>query len=160
MVTRFLRNFDGLYLVTGHPYDRNDLLTLKNLSTGTVLEHPINIKKVVVVSEPETNDLQPQTANKVPVQPRTAQVLINPELRQVAFELAKYLLSLPNKTATASQACEHVYLHCPSLREILLCHGNLKGLVKACLYLQMEGAPHGGLYLLSLNQAVFKQHFP
>ena len=51
MATLFLRNFDGPYLVTGHPYDRNDLLTSKNLSTGTVLEHPINIKKVVVVPE-------------------------------------------------------------------------------------------------------------
>ena len=166
MATRFLRNFDGSYLVTGHPTDRNDLLTLKNLSTGTVLEHPFNIEKVVVVPQPETNDLQPpndaiiETNNEVPVQPPTAQVLINPELRQVAYEFAKYLLSLPNKTATASQACKHIYLHCPSSREILLRHGKLKGLVKACPYLQMEGAPHGSLYLLSLNQAVFKQHFP
>ena len=77
----------------------------------------------------------------------------------MAYEFPKYLLSLPNETATASQACKHVYLHYPSLREILLHHGKLKGLVKVCPYLQMEGAPHGGLYLLSLNQAVFKQHF-
>ena len=117
MATRFLRNVDGSYFVTCHPYDRNDLLTLKNLSTGTVLEHPINIEKVVVVPEPETNDLQPpndaiiETDNEVPVQRPTAQVLINPELGQVAYEFAKYLLSLPNKTATASQACKHVYLH-------------------------------------------------
>ena len=74
MATQFLRNFNGPYLVIGHPYDRNDLLTLKNLSTGTVLEHPINIEKVVVVLEPETNDLQPpndaiiETDNEVPVQ--------------------------------------------------------------------------------------------
>ena len=143
MATRFLRNFDGPYLVTGHPYNRNDLLTSKNLS-------------VVVVPEPETNDLQPpndaiiETENEVPVHPPTAQVLINPELRQVAYEFAKYLLSLPNNTATASQACKHVYLRYPSSREILLRHGKLKGLVKACPYLQI---------LFSLNQAVFKQHF-
>ena len=132
MATQFLRNFDGLYLVTGHPYDQNDLLTLKNLSAGTVLEDPINIEKVVVIPEPETNDLQPpndtiiETDNEVPVQPPTAQVLINSELHQVAYEFAKYLLSLPNKTATASQACEHVYLHYPSSREILLHHGKHK----------------------------------
>ena len=160
--TRLLRNFDGPYLVIGHPYDQNDLLTLKNLSTGTVLEHPINTEKVVVVPESETNDLQPpndaiiETDNDVLVQPPTAQVLINPELHQVAYEFAKYLLSLPNNTATASQACKHVYLYYPSSREILLHHGKLKGLVKACPYLQMEGAPHGGLYLLSRNQAAFK----
>ena len=111
IVTRFLRNFDGLYLITGHPYDQNDLLTLKNLSTGTVLEHPINKEKVTVVPEPETNDLQPP--NEVPVQLPTAQALISPELCQVAYEFAKYLLSLPNKTATASQACKHVDLHYP-----------------------------------------------
>ena len=86
MATRFLRNFDGPYLVTGHPYNRNDLLTLTNLSTGTVLEHPINIEKVVVAPEPETNDLQPpndaiiETDNEVPVQPPTAQILINLKL--------------------------------------------------------------------------------
>ena len=131
-----------------------------------MLEHPINIEKVVVVPEPETNDLQPpndaiiETDNEVPVQPPTTQVLINPDLRQVAYEFAKYLLSFPNKTATAFQACKHVYLHYPSSREILLHHGKLKGLVKACPYLQMEGASYGGLYLLSLNQAVFKQHVP
>ena len=164
MVTWFSRNFDGPYLVTGHQYNQNDLLTSKNLSTGTVLENPINIEKVVVA--PETNDLQPpddaiiETDSEVPVQPPTAQVFINPELCQVAYEFAKYLLSLPNKPATASQACKHVYLHFPSSREILLCHGKLKGLVKACPYLHIEGAPHGSLYLLSLNQAVFKQHFP
>ena len=120
----------------------------------------------MVVPEPETDDLQPpndaiiETDNEVPVQPPTAQVLINPELRQVAYEFAKYLLSLPKKTATTSQACKRVYLLYLPSREILLHHGKLKGLVKACPCLQMKGAPHGGLYLLSLNQAVFKQHFP
>ena len=54
------------------------------------------------------NDAIIETDNEVPVQPPTAQVLINPELCQVAHDFAKYLLSLPNKTATASQACKHV----------------------------------------------------
>ena len=32
--TRFIRHFDGLYLVTGHPYQRSDLLTLNPISYG------------------------------------------------------------------------------------------------------------------------------
>ena len=71
-----------------------------------------------------------------------------------------YLSSLPNKTATASQACKQVYLNYPSGREILSCHGKLHGLVKACLYLQMDGESHGGLYLLFLNQEAFRKLFP
>ena len=66
---------------------------------------------------------------------------------------------LPNKAATASQACKHVYLHYPSAREISACHGKLRGLVKSCLYLQMDGATHGSLYLLSLNQEVLIKLF-
>ena len=57
--TWFLRTFDGLFLVTGHPYDRNDLLTLKHLSTGAVWPRPVNIEKCVVVPDQDTNDLQP-----------------------------------------------------------------------------------------------------
>ena len=44
--TQFLRTFYGPFQVIGHPYDRTDLLTLKKLSTGHVLPHPVNIKSV------------------------------------------------------------------------------------------------------------------
>ena len=57
--TRFLHTFDGPFLVTGHPYDRNDLLTLKHLSTGAVLPRPVNIEKCVAVPDQDTYDLQP-----------------------------------------------------------------------------------------------------
>ena len=46
--TRLLRTFDGPFQVLGHPYDRNDLLTLKDLCTGNVLLHPVNIKSVLL----------------------------------------------------------------------------------------------------------------
>ena len=85
---------------------------------------------------------------------------VNPELCQVAYEFGKYLASLPNKTATASQACKQVYLSYHSAREILTRHGKLRGLIKACPYLQMDGEAHGGLYLLSLNQEAFRKLFP
>ena len=42
----------------GHPYGRSDLLTLKHVATNNDLPHPINMEKVIVVPEPDTNDLQ------------------------------------------------------------------------------------------------------
>ena len=57
--TRFIRHFDGPYLVTRHPYQRSDLLTLKHLPSGEMLSHPINIEKVVVIPEQDTHDLRP-----------------------------------------------------------------------------------------------------
>ena len=167
MATRFLRSFDGPFQVIGHPYDRNDLLTLKNLSTGAVIPRPVNIEKCVVIPEQETFDLQPSNDSVVESEPEAESPAplptashVNPELCQVAYEFGKYLASLPNKTATASQACKQVYLSYPSAREILTHHGKLRGLIKACPYLQMDGEAHGGLYLLSLNQEAFRKLFP
>ena len=109
MATRFLRSFDGPFQVIGHPYDRNDLLTLKNLSTGAVIPRPVNIEKCVVIPEQETFDLQPSNDSVVESEPEAASPAplptashVNPELCQVAHEFGKYLASLPNKTATAS----------------------------------------------------------
>ena len=115
-VTRFLRTFDGSFIVTGHPYDRNDLLSLKQLSTGAALPRPVNIEKCVVVPDQDTFDLQlpsdavvvPESEKEVPAPPNVSHV--HSELSQVAYELGKYLSSLPNKTATASQACKQVYM--------------------------------------------------
>ena len=167
MATRFLRLFDGPFQVIGHPYDRNDLLTLKNLSTGAVIPRPVNIEKCVVIPEQEPFDLQPSNDSVVESEPEAESPAplptashVNPELCQVAYEFGKYLASLPNKTATASQACKQVYLSYPSAREILTRHGKLRGLIKACPYLQMDGEAHGGLYLLSLNQEAFRKLFP
>ena len=88
--TRFLRTFDGSFQVIGHPYDRTDLLTLKKLSTGHVLPHPVNIKKCVVIPDQETYDLQPP--NDVLVEPEVEVPApirpapnVNPELSQVAY---------------------------------------------------------------------------
>ena len=158
MATHFLRTFDGPFQVLGHPYDRTDLLTLKDLSTGHVLPHPVNIDKCVVIPDQDTFDLQPP--NDAVIEPEVEDLPpVNSELNQVAHEFEQYLSSLPNKTATASQACKHVYLHFPPAREILARHGKLRGLVKSCPYLQMNGAAQGGLYLLSLNQKVFSKLF-
>ena len=127
----------------------------------------MNIEKCVVIPDQEAYDLQPP--NDVLVEPEVEVEVpapirpapnVNSELSQVAYEFGKYLSSLPNKTATASQVCKQVYLNYPSAREILSRHGKLRGLVKACSYLQIDGESQGGLYLLSLNQEAFRKLFP
>ena len=104
----------------------------------------MNIEKCLVILDQETYDLQPpndvlvEPEVEVPVPIRPAPN-VNPELSQVAYEFGKYLSSLLNKTATASQACKQVYLNYPSAREILSHNGKFCGLVKACPYLKMDG---------------------
>ena len=113
--TRFIRHLDGPYLVTGHPYQRSDLLTLKHLLSGEMLSHPINIEKVVVIPEQDTHDLRPpndaivEIEDEPPIISVKALSSVNSELHQVAYEFGKYLNSLPTITATASQACKFVY---------------------------------------------------
>ena len=53
LVTRFIHNFDGSHLVTGHPFNRPDMLTLKHIPTGETIPHPVSIEKVVVIPKPE-----------------------------------------------------------------------------------------------------------
>ena len=161
LATRFIKHFDGPYLVTGHLYERTDLLTLKHIPSGETLPHPINIEKVAVIPAQDSQDLRPPTdavieiEDEPPENPVKALPPVNSELRQVAYEFGKYLNSLPTKTATASQACKLVHGAYLLAREILNRHGKLRGLVKSCPYLSMQGASHGGTYPLSLNQDLF-----
>ena len=53
--SRFIRNFDGPFIVTGHPHNRSDLLTVRNVLTGESVLCPVNTEKVVVVPDPETD---------------------------------------------------------------------------------------------------------
>ena len=130
--TRFLHTFDGPFLVTGHPYDRNDLLTLKHLSTGAVLTRPVNIEKCVVVPDQDTYDLQPPSdavfESETEVQaPPPSVSHVNSELSQVAYEFGGYLSSVPIKTATSSQACKQVYMSYPLQGKSLLAMANFVG---------------------------------
>ena len=160
-VSRFIRNYDGPYLVTGHPYQRSDLLHLRKVDTGENLPRPVNIEKVVVAPEFASADLRPPDEILVApdIGPNAEQGHANPnaDLVSVAFEFGKYLESLPNKSAVSSQACKFVYEHFPAAREILARHGRLKGLVKSCPYLHLEGGLHGGTYNISLNQEIFSR---
>ena len=111
-VTSFIRNFDSPYLVTGHPYGRNDLLTLRHIGSGNNISHPVNIEKVVVIPEPEQHYLQPPNEtvveNKIDSDSTTKidKVPINTDLTRVARELGKYLNLLP----TVSQACINSFI--------------------------------------------------
>ena len=162
LATRFIRHFDGPYQVTGNPFNRPDMLTLKYLATGATIPHPINIEEVVVIPDPEVHDLQASNDTVVEFvhdDPLVAPLSSPPDndLVQVAFQFGKFLQSLPSKSATASQACKSVYESYPASREILARHGRLHGLVKTCPYLQLDGAASGGTYVLSLNQTLFDQ---
>ena len=157
LATLFICRFDGPYQVTGHPINRPDMFTLKYLATGETIPHPVNIEKAVVIPDPEVHDLQASNDTVVefvhddpPVAPLSSPP--DNDLVQVAFQFGKFLQSLPSKSATASQACKSMYESYPSSREILACHGRLRGLVKTCPYLQLDCAASGGTYVLSLQQ--------
>ena len=128
--THYIRNFDGPYLVTGHPYGRNDLLTLCHIHSGNNISHPVNIKKVVVIPEPGQHDLQ--LPNETVIEndmdsdstTKTDKVQINTDFTHVAHEFGKYLNSLPSESSV-SQACKFVYQQHPQSREILARHGHL-----------------------------------
>ena len=98
--TRFLCTFDGPFIVTGHPYDRNDLLKLKHLSTGAALPRPVNIEKCVVVPDQDTFDLQPpsdavvvpESEEEVPA-PSPNVSHVHSELSQVEIWLRGQILS-------------------------------------------------------------------
>ena len=92
-------------------------------------------------------DIEP-TAGKGHVTPTS-------ELVSVASEFGKYLETLPNKSAVSSQACKFVYEHFPAAHDILSRHGHLKGLVRSCPYLHIEGSSHKGTYILSRNHKIF-----
>ena len=138
------------------------MLTLRHIATSEAVPHLVNIKNVVVISEPEMHALQASNDSVVKLQldtpiPAPVVVLRDSDLVQVAYQFGKFLQSLPSKSATASQACKVVYDHFPFSHEILSRHGRLHGLCKSCPYLQLDSAASGGTYVLSLNQRRFDQ---
>ena len=59
LASRFIRNFEGPYLVVRHPFsNRSDMLILLDLSTGKELSHPVNVEQLVAVPDRDIIDLQ------------------------------------------------------------------------------------------------------
>ena len=62
-------------------------------------------------------------------------------------------LALPPKPLPPDHYAKHICMYSyvydtyPASQEILACHGRLKGLVKSCPFLQMDGATSGGTYI-------------
>ena len=54
--SRFIRNFEGRSIVTGHPYNRKNLLNLRNLQTGENYPRPFNNEKIVVLPDADSHD--------------------------------------------------------------------------------------------------------
>ena len=120
---------------------------------------------VIVVPEPDTDNLQVPNDAIVDIESNSYPPVVHTfrpqsDLMHVAFEFRKYLHSLPSKSSTASQACKFVYRSHPSAREILSRHGKLRGFLKVCPYLQLDGSPSGGTYILSPNQEIFDNIHP
>ena len=163
LASRFIRNFEGPYLVVRHPFsNRSDMLILRDLSTGKELSHPVNVEQLVVVPDRDIIDLQSDNDAVVEMDKAMDSPVLYPsslpipsDSVQVAYQFGKYLYNLPCHTATASVVCRHVYEQYPSAREILNRHGKLRGLTKVCPYLQLHGASHGGTYNLSLNLELY-----
>ena len=143
--TRFLRKYDGPYLVTGHVHGSEDLLCLQHLSTGKEIR-VVNIEKIVVVPDSDFRaDLRDDTeqeqtrgtvASSLPKSTVASPVNRSSDLAKIAFAFAKYLSSLPQVQCYASEACKAVYN-----KDILNRHGKLKGLVRQCPYLFLQGGP-------------------
>ena len=157
-VSRFVRNFDVPFVVTGHPYNRTDLLTLRNVATGLDFPRPVNIEKVVVVPDKDHCDLRPEEDPIIAIDPpQLPSCTALPDLTFVAREFANYLNSLPSKSAISSQACKFIYDRIPAARQLLATHGKLRGLVQKFPFLQLDGGIHGGTYVLSLNSDAFER---
>ena len=168
--TRFLRKYDGPFLVVGHIRGRQDLLRLRHMTTGKELK-AVNIEKIVVVPDGDLHaDIRPdddaeQLRDNTPTSVQGSNELshqashnsISPELAKVAFAFGQYLRTLPKPQCYASEACKVVYQSFPDARDILNRHGKLKGLVAKCPYLSLNGGPHGGTYLLTLDMGLFQE---
>lgn len=59
--TRFIRRYDGPFIVVGYVHDREDLLQLQHVTTGKELK-AVDIEKIVVVPDGVPRaDIQPTT---------------------------------------------------------------------------------------------------
>ena len=136
--TRFIRQFDGPYIVTGHVHGRQDLLRLRHKFTQAELK-TVNIEKVIVVPDELSDDLttyEDQLPNTETVKrselPTQQSSLIDPELAKLAFAFGQYLNDLPSAQAYASEACKVVYQQIPDAQDLLKRYGKLKGLLTKC----------------------------
>ena len=164
--TRFIRRYDGPFLVVEHVHGREDLLWLRHITTGKELR-AVNIEKIVVVTDGDPlADIRPDNEQEQPLQTATPSfqertvvssphITLSSDLAKVALAFGQYLDSLSKPQCYASEASKAVYRSLPEARDILNRHDKLKGLVTKCPYLSLKGGPH--TYLLVLDVKLFHE---
>ena len=94
--SRFVRNFDGPFIVSGNPHGRQDLLKLRHATSGQDWPHPVNVEKIVVVTDTTPSDSSPLATvedvassqeSVAPVHPASP----NKDLADVAYRLGTFL---------------------------------------------------------------------
>ena len=102
--TRFIRRYDGPFLVVAHVHGRQDLLQLRHLTTGKELR-AVNIEKIVVVPDgdpcadirPDEQEQSLQNATPSLQEHNVVQsqsIVLSPDLNKVALSFGQYLCSL------------------------------------------------------------------
>ena len=102
--TRFIRRFDGLYIVTRHVHGLQDLLRLRH-----------KFIQIIAVSDELSDDLtnyedqlhNAETGNRSEL-PTQKNSVSDPDLAQLAFAFGQYLNGPPGAQAYASEACKVV----------------------------------------------------
>ena len=114
--TRFLHSFDGPFLVTGHPHNRQDLLNLRHIPSGQDWPHPVNVEKIVVVPYSTSSDISPlatvEGENDAVLPPDTP--MVNSFLPESRFSRS----SLPFRTVLKFHSVE-VFCSIPSLQVLV-----------------------------------------
>ena len=123
----------------------------------------VDIEKVVVIPDPEVHDLQASNDTVVefvhddlpwlPCLVLLTMIFFGFHFSSVSSS-SPYLPNQPLLHKLVNQCMKVIH---PFSREILARHGRLHGLLKTCLYLQLDGAASGRTYMLSLNQTLFDQ---
>ena len=115
--TRFIRRFDGPYIVLGQVHSRPDLLRLQHKFAKEELK-TINIEKIMVVPDGQldsSTDLRDSDEMPRDIQtvltsnpPTCLSIAIDPDMAKLAFAFGKYLVGLPAAKAYASKAFCHL----------------------------------------------------
>ena len=127
---RFIRRYDGPFLVVGHVHGRQDLLQLKHVTTGKQLG-PVNIEKIMVVPDGDPcADIRLDTEQEQPLQIATPSLqehnvvqplsnALSPDLNKDALSFGQYLSSLSKPQCYAPEACKAVNKRLTDARDIL-----------------------------------------
>ena len=98
----FLRNFDGPFVVTGHPQGKQDLLNLCHATSGHDWPYPVNVEKIVCVPEENPSDIAPQDLvelqNSLEKETEVApmhSIAPNPDLAEVAYRIGNISTPYP-----------------------------------------------------------------